>query len=312
MGDSIHEETLITLVGSNYPDFVIWDLVSQAFDAYQRPDFSRRRFQTSLWEHGYSTACILLLMVAVEAYRNRMFYLAEEDVQSPKQRKGHDRRNSPVAEDICRLFNQQEPAFPTALLTSLLTEMFVARDVIAHNHIYQVTTVHDDWSMVSHRQKLLRGYGFDAKWRSCVNTRSKRTRELRLNVQPAKIGFEDVFKSLMVFDVLVGVSRRVMGPGYIPFTVHCELGDKYARNLSEILTHYLHRIPNRRAKVQISELAEMMREHFGEFSPTRPTWDCFVSNTCPKCSALGFLRNATRGECSKCGSRIWATAEWQS
>lgn len=296
MASQINRQKIITVVGATYIEFIVMDLMSKTFEAYKKLIFSHRRFQNSMWEHGHATAAIILTAIGIEAYRNRIYYVEKDNIS---------RGNNAVSNDLGDILGRKNQAFPASKLKQLLTEVFVVRDVIAHNHIYEVEvlTAHD-WKMLGHKQKLLKGYGFDRKYKVSVNPRTRKTRLLRLNVQPAKIGFEDLFKVLVVLDLLVGITQNVLGRVHIPFHVHYEIDGYWIRNLSEILTYYFDQIPNKRFLRELEGLSRQLRIDFAIFLPPNERWDWFITNTCPKCSKLGFSKRINLDSCNKCGLRI--------
>ena len=292
--DSANKQEYITVIGTNFLDFVIWDLVKESFATYRNTDFSKRRSQTSMWEHGHAAAAIVLSVIGIEAYRNRIYFLEKSRI---------NRRS--VTDDLCKILTRKSINFPTSKLQALLEEVFVVRDVIAHNHIYKVEVFSDQgWTMLGHRQKLLKGYGFDSKYKSSVNSRTKKTNLLKLNVQPAKIGFEDIFKVLVVIDLLIVIMRKVLDAGYIPFHVSHKIGDHETKNLSEILTYYLDHIPRKSFVTFLEKLSTQLRNDFTSFLPPYPMSDCFINNTCSQCSKLGFDKLDNTHYCSKCDFRI--------
>lgn len=296
MASQINRQKIITVVGSTYLEFIIMDLMAKAFEAYKKLDFSRRHFQTSMWEHGHATAAIILSVIGIEAYRNRIFYVEKDNVS---------RGNNAAANDLGDILSKKNQSFPSSKLKQLLTEIFVIRDVIAHNHIYEVEVLSDqDWKMLGHKQRLLKGYGFDAKYKASVNSRTRKTKLLKFNVQPAKIGFEDLFKLLVVLDLLVGVTQNILGRVHIPFHVHYKIDDYWVRNLSELLTYYFDQIPNRRFASELEGLSKQLRNDFATFLPPNEKWDWFITNTCPKCLKLGFSKRINLSSCNKCGCKI--------
>ena len=293
MTDSNNKQEFITVVGTSFIDFVIWDLVKESFATYRNTDFSKKRFQTPISEHGHAAAAIVLSVIGIEAYRNRIYFLEKSSV------------NRSVPNDLCKMLTKKSINFPTSKLQSLLEELFVVRDVIAHNHIYKVEVFSDQgWTMLGHRQKLLKGYGFDSKYKSSVSSRSKKTNLLKLNVQPAKTGFEDIFKVLVVIDLLIRIMQKVFGGGYVSFHVSHKIGGYDARNLSEILTYYFDHIPRKSFVKFLERLSTQLRNDFTSFLPPYPLSNCFISNTCPQCSKLGFDKIDNTHYCGKCGFTI--------
>jgi len=290
------KQKLVTVTGSTFTSFVIWDLLTKAFEAYQQLDHSKRHFQTSMWEHGHASAAIVLTVISIEAYRNGICYLSRRAVS---------RGAYAVPIDLSDVLLIGDDRFPAERFKNLLAEMFVVRDVIVHNHIYEVEVTSDEhWEMVRHEQKLLKGYGRDAKYSACVNDRTRRTKLLRLNVQPAKMGFEDLFKMLITFDLFVGVTENLLGKGYVPASVQYQIEDRWVRNVSEVLTHYLGKVTNQRFIAEVAKLSAYLRKDFANFLPPMAKWDWFITNICPSCSSPGFFKKRGQYSCSKCGAAI--------
>lgn len=283
----------ITVIGSSFLEFVVWGLIDESLRAYLNTDFSKRRFQTSVWEHSHAASAIVLSVIAIEAFRNRIYCLKGIRVD----------RNVP--DDLCKILRDEKVGFPADKFQNILTEVFVARDVIAHNHIYQVEVFSDkEWVMMGHKQRLLKGYGFDSKYRRSVNSRTKKTKLLKLNVQPAKIGFEDIFKVLVITDLLIAILQNILGGGYVPFHTSHRRDILHLNNLSKILNYYYEQIARRSFVVFLEELSRRLRNDFADYLPPYPHSNCFISNICPKCSKLGFDRFDDAHYCRKCGLRM--------
>ena len=107
------------------------------------------------------------------------------------------------------IIQKNAPGFPGNGFKNILEEMFILRDVIVHNHIYKIKCAIDEnnGALKSYRQEILPGYG-DGKFKGNINSRTKLTKLLRFNIQPTKIGFEDIFKALIIFDLFVGVCQK--------------------------------------------------------------------------------------------------------
>jgi len=293
MTEPIRKEKYITVIHANFLEFVIWGLIDESLKVYRNTDFSKKRFQTSIWEHSHAAAAIVLTAIGIEAFRNRIYFLKGIKV---------DRI---VPNDLCKILRDEKVGFPADKLQDILTEVFVTRDVIVHNHIYKVQVFSDQgWTMLGHRQELLEGYGFDSKYSSSVNSRTKQTKLLKLNVQPAKISFEDIFKVSVVTDLLIAILQNIFGGAYIPFHISHKTGIHHIDNLSKILNYYYEQIPRRSRRrfiIFLEELSRRLRSDFANYLPPYPHSDCFISNICPNCSKLGFDRFDDTHYCSKCG-----------
>lgn len=289
MTEPIRKEKYITVIGANFLDFVVWDLVKGSFLIYCNTNFSNKRFQTPMPEHSHAAAAIVLSVLGIEAYRNRIYCLEKREV----------RRS--VSNSLCDMITEKINNFPARKLKDLLEEVYVLRDVIVHNHIYEITVAYQGHNMLGHRQRLLQGSTDDLKYKRHVNNRTKKTKLLKLNVQPTKINFEDIFKVLVVTDLTIKIMQQAFGGGYVPFHVSNKIGDYDAKNLSEILTYYFDHIPRKSFVTCLEKLSTQLRNDFVPFLPPYPISDSFINNTCPECSKLGFHKLDNTHYCSKCG-----------
>lgn len=293
MSEHIDRQEYITVIGSNFLGFVVWGLIDESLKVYLNTDFSKKRFQTSIWEHSHAAAAIVLSVIGIEALRNRIYFLKGIKV---------DRS---VPNDLCEILRDEKVGFPADKLQDMLTEVFVTRDVIVHNHIYQVEVFSDKkWAMLAHKQRLLKGYGFDLKYKRSVNSRTRKTKLLKLNVQPAKISFEDIFKVLVITDLLIAILQNMFGGAYIPFHISHKIGIHHFGSLSKILNYYYEQISRRSFIIFSEELSRRLRNDFANYLPPYPHSDCFISNICPKCSKLGFDRFDDTHHCRRCGLRM--------
>lgn len=291
MSEHIDRQEYITVIGSSFLDFVVWGLIDESLEAYINTDFSKKRFQTSIREHTHAAAAIVLSVIGIEAYRNRLYFLKGRKV------------GRIVPDDLCKMLRDEKGGFPADKLQDVLTEVFVTRDVIVHNHIYQVEVFSDKkWAMLGHKQRLLKGYGFDSKYKRSVNSRTKKTKLLKLNVQPAKISFEDIFKVLVITDLLIAILQNMFGGAYIPFHISHKIGIHHFDSLSKILNYYYEQISRRSFIIFLEELSGRLRNDFANYLPPYP--HCFISNICPNCSKLGFDRFDDTHHCRKCGLRM--------
>jgi hypothetical protein len=298
MSEHMGRQEYITVIGSNFLEFVVWGLLDESLKAYLKTDFSKKRFQTSVWEHSHAAAAIVLSVIGIEAFRNRIYCLKGIKV---------GRR---VPENLCEVLRDARASFPADKLQDILTEVFVTRDAIVHNHIYHVEVFSDDkWDVLRYRQRLLRGYGFDSKYKQSVNSR-KKTKLLKLNVQPAKIGFEDIFKVLVIADLLIAILQNILGGSYVPFHISPKIEAiqkislHHPNSLSRTLNYYYQQISSRRFLILLEALSRRLRDDFANYLPAYPHSDCFISNICPSCSKLGFDRFDDTHQCEKCGLRM--------
>lgn len=292
--DTTKTEKVVTVVATQYVQTIVPDLLSKSFEAYKQRDFNSRNFQVSTTENTNATAAIVLGVLSIEAYRNRIFYLEKERVG----------RN--VAQDLSRIINEKGSRFPKQKFQDILTEVFVIRDVIAHNHIYEVKVSHNkDYEMLGHRQKLLEGYG-DKKFLTSLNLRTRKTKLLKFNIQPAKIGFEDLYTLLAFFDLFVAISQKVFGARHVPFSFLYKPNREYELNLSKILACYYEQIPNKKYLEQFDNIVKDFKNEYSVFLDSSYGFGrkCVVCNFCPNCGAFGFYKPNNCKVCNKCKFEI--------
>lgn len=288
-----HTQDLVTVVGTNYIDLIIPDLLEKCFEVYRKTEFDKKQFQVSVFENTFATAGIILAVLAFEAYRNRIFYLENKKVS----------KYITVPKDLASIFKTKDASFPENCFENLLNEVFVIRDVIVHNHIYKVNVeFDDDWQMLGHRQKLLEGYGDDKKFKAFTSSRTKKTTSLKLNIQTGKIGFEDLFLVLVMFDLFIGLSEKILSRPYVPFHFWKEINGVGADKLYQYLTHFYNLIPNAKYLQQLDPVLQKIRTEFVQYLPDYKEY--FINNICIKCGEFGFRQMNDIYLCKKCGHKF--------
>lgn len=285
-----HRQDIITVTGTNYVDLIVPDFIQKCFEVYCKKEFDKKQFQVSIYENAYATAGIVLVILGLESYRNRIFNLDKQSV------------GKSVSKDLAKVFKEKNSKFPEKDFENLLNEIFILRDVIVHNHIYKVKIFFDsDWEVLGHRQTLEKGYG-DTKFRALTNSRTKKTNFLKLNVQPGKIGFEDLLLVLIFFDMFFGLSEEILKKGYTPFHFWSELEGNKAESLNDFISYYYNRIPNPKCKTNLGTTLALLR---GKYEPFISEYkDYFVGNICFKCGEYGFRKIGRKFKCGKCGYEI--------
>ena len=150
--------------------------------------------QTSPAENGHAVAVVLLAVVMLESIVGRVRVLrAETEPRSSV--------DSYLNGLIC-----------DEALKSQVAELFVLRDVIAHNHIWSGQVYDDGDLRFDENPELLNGYG-DRKFRYAQDESSRTTKCLGLNLVPTRIWRGD---SLIVLHVVSEVLQRLknLNPSY--------------------------------------------------------------------------------------------------
>lgn len=160
--------------------------------------------QASVVENGYSAAIIILTVLLVESAVARTQYIRGE---TPLKR--------PL--DFVRAI------YPNSGFEDKIEELFVVRDAIAHNHVWEAKFSWDEkvgMKLIS--AALEEGYG-DRKFRRVLDQAKRKTRQLGINLFPTRICREDariVLKNAVEFLMfLENQDRRYVyiSPQYVKF-----------------------------------------------------------------------------------------------
>lgn len=163
----------------------IADLLDTLF-SYPHP--GSNSVQTGSRENGYSVSICLLLAVFLESFIRRATHLSGDSLQ-------------PSDKKIILTFVKKR--YPSCDLLPAVTEIFILRDVIAHNHLWRLEYSTDPQSRRDLLSKELDSSSGDQKFRDSVNLDAGITKVLGLKVIPTKIDRSDVIKVLnTVLDLL--------------------------------------------------------------------------------------------------------------
>lgn len=145
--------------------------------------------QASPQENGYSLAIITLTVLMVESTVSRTQYMMKI---APPQK--------------ALEFIEQE--FPTDLFQKV-EELFVLRDIIAHNHVWEANIYWDEnGNLKLVDAQLVKGYG-DRKFAKVVDNPTRKTKILGLNVFPNRICRSDAITVLKTaFEFLSAVEGK--------------------------------------------------------------------------------------------------------
>ena len=123
--------------------------------------------QASPAENGYAASIAVLTVLVIESVCNRVRY-----VRNDTDRKGTVQTLSELS---------------AGELADEVEELFVLRDVIAHNHVWEATIAeHDSKGLALVAATLRPRYG-DEKFARTVDPQTRRTRRLHLDVFPNRI-----------------------------------------------------------------------------------------------------------------------------
>jgi hypothetical protein len=168
----------ISVIGSRLvaPIFTLLDCL------LAKPHPGSNAVQTGARENGYSLSLCLLLVVLLESMLARA-----RSIVAPERRG-----------DVRRPLDFLAFAYPDCPFLDDVEELFVLRDVIAHNHIWRVqfSQEPDDWMKLIERE--IDEASGDKKFAKAVDFQAGITKRLKLKVIPTQIDRYDVEAVLRV------------------------------------------------------------------------------------------------------------------
>jgi len=176
-----HHSNLVSIIGAAYLQ-PIAELLDTLFSKPSRKSINQ--VQTSESENGYSTAICLLMVACFESYSMRARYL---------------NRNTPIANDPANRHALKflHALYPTFRCFTALTEVYVLRDCIIHNHLWEIDYYWNDLTPMALTSAKKAPFSGDKKrYPQCVDGRTRRTINLKLHVVPIRVDRTDVLKVL--------------------------------------------------------------------------------------------------------------------
>jgi hypothetical protein len=169
----------------------IADLLEKVF-SYPHP--GSNPVQTGTRENGYAISSCLLLAVFLESFIRRATHLSGNSLK-PAEKK-----------HALEFLKKRYPSFG---LFPAVTEIFVLRDVIAHNHLWRMEYSTDQRTWKDLLSKELDSASGDSKFNDSVDLQSGTTMVLGLKVIPTRIDRSEVRKVLdTVLDTLKFIDEK--------------------------------------------------------------------------------------------------------
>jgi hypothetical protein len=163
-------DSLITIVGGAYFQ-PIADLVARLQTL--SPEASRDEVHVSQRENGYAAAICLLSVIALESFLMRVRYF----------------KHGEPTPGALKMFRCLYPEYPR---TDDVVEAFVVRDLLAHNHLWEVKYKWEEEDRAAQLLEALHSFGGDDKYQDHVDVADRRTKGLRLHVLPNRVDRRDV------------------------------------------------------------------------------------------------------------------------
>lgn len=169
----------------------IADLLGRLFS---EPHPGSNALQTGSRENGYSVSICLLLAVFLESFIRRATHLSGDSLPTSDKR-------------LPLTFLKKR--YARCDLLPAVTEIFVLRDVIAHNHLWRIAYSTDEELWRDILSTELDSSSGDKKFTDAVDFHSGTTKVLGLNVIPTKTDRSDVRKVLdTVLDTLEFIDQK--------------------------------------------------------------------------------------------------------
>lgn len=163
-------------------------------------------------ENGYSCSIISLSVFCIESFIARIRYI-DKDNLSQKKDALHYVRNKFSKDNI---------------FCSKISELFVLRDLIAHNHLWEVTYEFDEnYNEINIKKTKFEGWG-NKMFSNNTDLTTEKTKILGLDIIPTRIGKDDANKVL-------GVLKEFLGKINSENSVYC------SKNLIEELEDILYK-----------------------------------------------------------------------
>ncbi|MEX2170598.1 MAG: hypothetical protein WD851_14885 [Pirellulales bacterium] len=183
---TIRSEQIVSIVGSGYFQPVA-DLIERSL----KWRVTKRGSVNALYfDNIYAVSMILLMVAALESYATRLRYFHRQVAFGQRLT---------VANYIKRVFADFR-------LQKAVTEVFVLRDAIFHNHLWEIDFT---WRPMTLRSATLLPHLEDVKFKTAIDLRTRRTRNLRLHLIPTQVTRRDALKVIdVVWKVLLFLERK--------------------------------------------------------------------------------------------------------
>ncbi len=167
---------LVTIVGDSYIEPIC--VLLEKLEEFKE---QKNDAQSGFFVNGFSVSICLLAVACLESYVMRVRFVRKASQQ--------DIDRTPVVNYLPKLYRN----FP---YTVELTEIYILRDIVIHNHLWELGFVwSDDGMSVTSAKKRNTG---DFKYLQNVDVNARKTKVLGLTVNPIKVGNAEVTKVLQI------------------------------------------------------------------------------------------------------------------
>ena len=223
MSSGVAKQDVVSIIGGSY-----LHPIARLFEALTSLSLGPVAEGATVLENGYSVAILTLSVLFAESYLRRACYV----------------RGDPAYRSALSYARRE---FSDYSRLDCLEEIFVARDIVAHNHLWgSLVEWDDDGNMHTSDTKHLAGG--DPKFERVANTATLRTRRLDLRLVPTSVCHVDAA-------VVFAEAAR--------FVIHLESIDRRYAYLSEQILKY------RGKALRFPEfLSQLMKEMSGNPEPS--------------------------------------------
>ncbi len=182
--------TLITVIGSSY--FQPMADLLERWLARRRP--RPNAAQADYYENGYAASFVVLLVAVLESYVARIRF----------------RRKTALPSDPASIPNLLLHVFSDLPNHDELLEVFVVRNAIIHNHLWEIDFSPGKSSpMIVRQATRAPADGKTSSYKKCVIERLRRTKKLRLTVNPIRVDRKDAAKVFrVIWDTLLFIQSK--------------------------------------------------------------------------------------------------------
>lgn len=188
-------ETEVTILGTAFlnPIIDLWKKLN--LKKFSGKSLVRK----SINENGYSCSIISLSVFCIESFITRIRYIDNDNLDGMK-----------------RPLEYFKNSIDSGNLYRKLLELFILRDLIAHNHLWEINYDFDEnFNEKNIKKTNFKGWGNNT-FKKNTDLRTEKTKFLSLEIIPTKIGKEDAKKVLVVLkeflDKISSQDRRYCGP----------------------------------------------------------------------------------------------------
>jgi hypothetical protein len=167
---SFRLNSFISIVGASYCQ-PLMDLIERLLALRARRE---EKDTLSPAENGYACAAVLLLALIAESFVQRVVYLQHEHLKPKPTHK----RPPDFMGGLSKSFR----------LRKSLHEVFVLRNAIAHNHVWEGTKARSGYAA---KAKLLNGYG-NEDLRRVLKATTRKSKAAGLHLMPTEVDARDV------------------------------------------------------------------------------------------------------------------------